>query len=164
VNTSTVEYPESYPDRLRIAGRAVDNVFEPTECLYLRFVSYDPQTGRPDFGDIRCPDQSVNRSKYSEPDDVLWCRQVYLKEQGFGSFFVSQIPPLLRDGKGQEIGFRVEHDPVIESIVDLENYSHSEVRAHNQTGRQRKVSKLIKTMFQQSIAEALSVLKLPRAI
>lgn len=155
------DYPEDYPDRLRINGRECDDIFNPTEKLYIRLRSVDPRTDRPDFGDIHCPGQSVNREKYSEPEDVLWRNSEFLSQYGFGYFTVAQVPEKILDGKGREVFFHVVHDPVFESDIELENYSHSEVRASNETGRAKSVSGLIKTVFRQTIAEQITVLRVP---
>lgn len=163
-NISMPEYPETYPQRLRINGRGLDNTFEPDERLYVRLMNIDQETNQLDFGDIRCPDQSVNRGKYSIPQDVLWCKSQYLNDSGYGFFSVKQVPTSLKDGTGQVVYFFVEHDPIKEDDKYLENYSHSEVRAYQNGERQKKVSRHIKIIFRQTIAELVSVLCLPQRV
>lgn len=161
MNISKLEYPNGYPERLRPLGKAIDSKFDPNEELYLRFLQVSPITGRPDFGEIRCPDLSVNRSKYSAPEDVLWSSFTYLMHWGIGSLRVHQATFDLFGGDGIVIKFLVEHDPVLGSEEFPENYSHCEVRAYKLGVRRPALPAKVKLEFRQRIAESIVKLKDP---
>jgi hypothetical protein len=161
VSISKLEYPNGYPDRLRANGRSLDNKFTSDERLFLRIHRISPNTEKPEFSDIRCPDLSVNRSKYSDPEDVLWSKFVYLVDWGIGSLTVGQATFGLPSGDGVVIDFKVEHDPVAASNEAPENFSHCEIRAYKLGQRRPKVSNALKSEFRQRIAEAVEVLQAP---
>ena len=123
--------PISTPERLLQQGRAIDPEFAPGESLYLR---YSPQIEATEdlpasAMAIRFPDFSVNRGKYSEPEDVLipnW------PDFGIAAFRVRDVPTSV-SGRGIVYEFKVEHDP-----LEL-NYAHSEVRTYKDGKRRREV-------------------------
>jgi len=161
VSISAADDLDSYPERLLINGRGLDAHFETTEVLYIRFLSVDSTTGRPSEADFRAPDLSVNRGKYSEPQDVLWGKWDFLSDWGYGSMTVSQVPGSLCDGAGLTTDFRVEHDPIAGTAEQRENYSHSEIRAYKHGERSKKLPGTVKLKFRRRIAEAIAVLKQP---
>src|SRR5215469_9455340 len=65
--------PPEYPRELLCNGRDPDQVFTPDENLYYRVENFDIQ-GKVPVEQIRCPDTSVNRGKYSQPKHVLYAQ------------------------------------------------------------------------------------------
>jgi hypothetical protein len=118
------------PRRLRRRGRPIDPEFTATELLYLRCRKVSIRSGQlPDLAVIRFPDQSVNRSKYSKPSDVLipdpgnasaknW---IYW---GILAFEVGAVPSEVKDGQFGACKVKVEHDPL------GHNYAHTEIRMY----------------------------------
>jgi hypothetical protein len=135
----------------------LDDKFSSDERLFLRFPHLSLRTGKPEFSDIRCPDLSVNRSKYSNPEDVLWAKFVFLVDWGIGSIPVGQATFSLLAVDAATVDFWVEHDPVAASSEFPENFSHCEVRAFKLGQRRPKVSNTLKIKFRQRIAEAIDV-------
>src|SRR3954447_12309055 len=138
-------------------GRPLDPVFEPNEDLYYRISVQGGVGEHPEGVDIRIPEDSVNRGKYSEPDDVLYPSYFSL---GIATFKVSAIPSpkIFTDDQGitREYSLKVEHDPY------EDNYAHSEVRAFREDVRVQhssKIPKTIKSVFRQLMAEAMTICK-----
>ena len=112
-----------------------------------------------DVAAIRFPDQSVNRSKYSRPYDVL------LPETGneaskqwiyFGAltFSVGSVPACLREGDREICNFIVAHDPL------EHNYAHSEIQACVRGVRithKKKISKANRKRFRLAIMSQAAV-------
>ena len=105
-----------------------DNLFALDEPLYLRI---DPAYFPREYADInevplnevRFPDFSVNRGKYSIPEDVL---RPNWPKCGIATFQVQDVPQSLPHPSGSLIyNFRVEHVP------ELNNYSHSDSKFPN---------------------------------
>jgi hypothetical protein len=145
-----------------ISGREADQVFEPGELLYIRFADVDGD-GRPAGADIRCPDLSVNREKYSNAEDVLAAEYPKFKDFGYGSFRVDQIPKVILDGLKVEIAQRVEHDPTQPPRTPDENYSHCEIRSYKDEIRKTpKVSDSVRKQFRIRLAESIDVIRRPK--
>jgi hypothetical protein len=135
--------------------RPVDIEFDPSEDLYYRcrveHVAGDrllPQA-------IRFPDFSVNRSKYSEPEDVLI--PAY-SNWGISAFKVGDLPPEQQtDSTTPVYSWQVVHDPI------EDNYSHSEVRSYK-NGTYSKtldVPKTMKKFFRQVLSDRAHIIKTP---
>ncbi len=75
------------PDEMKREGRPIDPVFESEEDLYIRFSSVVGK--KPNISRIQCPDQSVNRSKYSEAE---WVLLPTFSDWGYGVFKIGDIP------------------------------------------------------------------------
>lgn len=136
-------------------GRPVDPVFEPSELLYYRISVKGIVGSRPEGIDIRLPEDSVNRGKYSEAEDVLYPNHFHL---GIAQFLVSAIPPprVFTDQQGDTRTYelKVEHDP------HADNYAHSEIRAFREglrVQRSGKIPVVLKSEFRQLIAEAMVI-------
>lgn len=138
------------PSRLLRQGREPDPNFLPSERLFRR--------SRPSALDddplfeavITFPDPSVNREKYSLPEDVI------LGYPGFRvfTFRVQDIPRSLDEG-GRAFTFGVEHVP------EDDNYAHSEVRTYCDGERiSKKPPKTVRTKFRLQLAKAMQVLEL----
>ena len=131
-------------------GRPIDPEFLPDELLYYRISVDGPVGSRPEGVDIRLPEDSVNRGKYSEPTDVLYPNYFHL---GVAQFCVDAVPGP-RYFEGREYNLVPEHDP------EKDNYAHSEIRAYRQGERvvhTGKIPKLIKAEFRQLLAEAMVI-------
>lgn len=133
-------------------GRPIDPVFTSNEALYCRIRQTDYVPGS--SLNVRSPDFSVNRSKYSEPEDVLIPKWL---DWGIVAFRVDAIPSSLTSAGGIEYRFEVLHAP------DEDNYAHSEV--HTLKGEQRDpadVPKTVKKVFRQVLSERVWLIKPPQ--
>ena len=136
-------------------GRRVDPYFEPSEKLYRRCQVGHVVAGRILPQAFRSPDFSVNRGKYSEPEDVLIPSY---ERWGIVGFQVKDVPSRVFSGGGAQFEFRVDHDP------EENNYSHSEVRTYK-NGRfdpKLKVARTVKKEFRQRLSDRAIVLKTPK--
>jgi len=139
------------PEEMKREGRPIDPVFESEEDLYIRFSSVVGK--KPSISSIRCPDQSVNRSKYSEAE---WVLLQTFSDWGYGVFKVGDIPDSINREKGDPYDFRVKHDPL------EENYSHSEIRAYVNGARQKQIkNKKVKQYFRMRIIQKTAILGFP---
>jgi hypothetical protein len=131
----------------------IDPYFEPNEALYRRMQpnSY-PITPATMQKLIVFPDCSVNRSKYSQPEDVL--KPEYF-HWGILEFFVQDVPNKLQDGESIS-NFEVVHCPL------EDNYAHSEIRSFK-GGILKEPSKTLKTRFRDEIAKKARVVRAPSA-
>lgn len=143
--------PVDIPDEMHRRGRSPQNNFSLEEDLYIRF---EKVTGdQVAIGPIRCPDQSVNRSRYSEPGWVLLPGHSHW---GFGTFKVQDIPTPMERDAGDPYEFIITHDP------EEENYSHSEIRAFSNGTRFEKIkNKKIKLTFRIQLSQKVQINKLP---
>jgi hypothetical protein len=101
--------------------RSIENNFGSDELLYRRFCPDEVLGDRLAPDSIKFPDWSVNRQKYSQPEDVQFpsgSALVYLC-CGVAGFSVSDIPSKI-DPQGVYT-FVIEHKP------ELDNYAHSEL-------------------------------------
>ncbi|MCP4662813.1 MAG: hypothetical protein GY856_46060 [bacterium] len=110
--------------------------------------------GRIEPTSLASPDFSVNRAKYSEPDDVVLSQP----NCGIASFTVADVPELLLSKEDVEYRFSVEHDPL------ADNYSHSEVRSYERWRRlaPKKPPKAIRTLFRLTLVSKMKILKNPK--
>ena len=140
----------SRPDRMFRRGRPVDDNFDLSEELYYRCQAQhvDGQWLLP--GAIRFPNFSVNRSKYSEPGDVLIPSY---QDWGIATFVVKDLPEPESTDKRTEYEWRVVHDPL------EDNYAHSEVRTFKNDvySENIKVPATIKKKFRQILSERIIV-------
>ena len=148
--TSKVDIPE----RLLRQGRAIDPSFAPDENLYRRYSSLtEPTEDLPasPMG-IKFPAFSVNRGKYSEPEDVLIPRW---PDFGIAAFQVRDVPPSV-PSNGIVYKFKVEHVPC------ECNYAHSEVITYTDRKRRKTVKNIIvKKKFRQILSERTTILRKP---
>lgn len=145
--------------RMQRRSRRPDPEFLPGELLYLRCANsnLDPTDNKRLFADqIKFyPDQSVNRGKYSEQEDVLYPN--YLKF-GIARFQVQHIPSELKSDGGILFQWRMEHRPV------EENYAHSEIWTHKSGEHitNAELPKGIKKQFRQILSEGAEVIEQPK--
>jgi hypothetical protein len=152
------------PERLYRRGRPADQDFELTEELYYRcagsWVEADPvQAGvwRLKSSFIRFPEFSVNRQKYSQPEDVLL--PTY-GDWGVAAFTVGDVPSSVTSPGQTVVDFRVVHVP------EEDNFSHSEVQSFKSNQRVPTSSKIpdaVKSVFRQRLCERAKVIRQPKA-
>lgn len=140
-------------------GRAADHQFTHDENLYMRCETAHVERGRlKSVAGIRFPDQSVNRSRYSKPWDLLVPDRAFERSQnwlflGVIKFAVGAVPETIeRDGK-VVCEFRVEHDP------QENNYAHTELRVYRDGTRigladKNKISKQDRTNYRLEIMKS----------
>ena len=119
------------------SGRTPDDGFERDERLYRRF---DPNRflidGILSPLAFSFPRQSVNRGKYSAPEDVLHpdcCGSTVLTGWRIAMLLVGDVPRHLKSGDGREFLFFLRHAPLTSC------YAHSEMRC-NSGGRNIEAS------------------------
>ena len=150
--------PSQIPDQMRRNGREPDPVFSPYEDLYIRFDKMSGHHVNP--AGISAKNQSVNRSKYSQPKWVLLaCYPSYL-EWGYGSFLVKNIPDNLITPGGVRIDFKVEHEP------EEENYSHSVICPYKEGARYKQIKNKheVKLKFRVKLSQRIKILKEPNIL
>ncbi len=142
------------PERLMRRRRPDDPVFDRGEQLFRRLSLGDVDAaGHVEPSSLQSPDFSVNRGKYSEPDDVVLLHP----KCGIGQFVVADVPESLRSGEGVEFQFSVEHAPMDD------NYSHSEIRSYNHGIRlaPKKPAKSIRTLFRLALVSRMKIMRAP---
>lgn len=147
---------DNRPERMYRDGRPVDDNFDDNEHLYNRFKKEFIDQGKFSPMGVKFPDWSVNREKYSDPEDVLIPDFL---DWGIAQFKVSDIPNTVPSPPQSDVKytFKVKHDPA------EDNYSHSEVRSYKNEEHTRKieVNKTVKKFFRQLIAEKTVIIKQP---
>lgn len=142
------------PKRMFRQDRPVDSEFSPTEDLYHRCLARHVVDKRLLPEAIRFPNFSVNRSKYSEPEDVLIPQY---SQWGVATFQVKDLPPQRSTDTNTTYTWQVVHDPL------EENYAHSEVRTYKNGhySETLDVPKTIKKEFRQVLSDKARIIKLP---
>jgi hypothetical protein len=110
---------DNRPERMFRQARPVDSCFESSEDLYYRCRAEHISDNRLLPQAIRFPDFSVNRSKYSNPEDVL---VPTYSDWGVSAFHVGDLQLEQKTDAHTVYSWQVIHDPL------EDNYSHSEVR------------------------------------
>jgi len=140
------------PEGMHRRGRPIDPLFESSEELYLRFRTV--LNDKPNVSEIRCPNQSVNRAKYSEAE---WVLLPSFLDFGYGAFKVKDVPEKIERPEGNPYRFKVEHDPIDE------NYSHCELRAYVNNIRQNTIqNKQVKLTFRMRISQKTTIIGYPK--
>jgi hypothetical protein len=148
--------PPNYPPELLWNGRQPDQTFGLDEALYYRVPAFD-ERGRVSPQDVTpCPDTSVNRSKYSQPEHVLYARFPRFLGHRVVQFRVRDIPPTLVSGDNEQLSFLIVHDPVMPPVEENENYAHSEIRAFLNGERTVKITNKVKREYRQILADAMN--------
>jgi hypothetical protein len=144
------------PDRMHRRGRAEDPVFSPNELLYRRYVQqhwidgcFAPEGFRFSEGS----GQSVNRQKYSEPEDVLFLDDgTYDDELGVLEFAVRGIPARLpEDGSSAAFEFFPKHVPEELNFAHSEVWCDKEERTGGYVVPNKVVRKLLRTKISQCV-------------
>lgn len=150
-------------ERLKCNDREYDQVFEEDEELYRRFSKRDID----DKGEITktaviFPAFSVNRGKYSKPEDVLFPNY---KKYGIFKFHVEDIRSInAHNINGNNYSFDVEHLPECRSNnhkLQYDNYAHSEVRTYvnGKYDENKNIAKTIKSKFRMELYYRINYIK-----
>jgi hypothetical protein len=130
----------------------IDAIFTPEEMLYRRIEPNAlPISQVTMIRIIPFPDCSVNRSKYSQPQDVLL--PDYLN-WGVLGFAVQYVPKELSASESYS-RFDVVHCPL------SDNYAHSEIRSYKTGTELKEPSKTIKMLFRDEIRKNARVILEP---
>ena len=136
-------------------GRDVDDVFDPLEQLYQRFEA-DALLDRIVLPQaFRFPKQSVNRSKFSIPEWVLFDEEG--RYDGFGvlAYTPANLPKNLSTGDGTKTFlFFPKHDPL------EDNYSHSEI--WHSPNPPHKPNDTIKRQFRNHMSQNSEIVIMPK--
>lgn len=138
-------------------SRIPDPTFDASEALYLRCLRDYVHGDRLLAAGIafpRIPRTSLNRGKYSEPEDVLL--PIYL-DFGVLEIGIHQVPHAATKGDGSEVRIRVDHEP------EPLNYSHSCLNVYDETSEVPRddVSKTIKKKIRGEFARLGRVIRSP---
>jgi hypothetical protein len=114
-------------------GRPEDQGFGDGELLYRRYRREDLVDGKIVDASFRFPRLSVNRSKYSEPEDALFSEDGSFDGLGVLEVRVDVISIRLLDDSGAAFVFYPWHVPLDR------NYSHSEVWCDREQARGEQV-------------------------
>jgi hypothetical protein len=144
---------DEIPKEMYRQGRPPDPNFPPEECLFIRFQKMDG--GKVHISDLRYPDQSANREKYSQPEWILFPLSKF-GDWGYGFIRVREVPPEIPEIRLATAAWnrcQVEHDP------EEENYSHSEIRGYKNairvTNNNRK--KTIEAKFRDELRRKIVI-------
>jgi len=141
------------PDRLRRNGRPEDQEFLPEERLFRRYRREDYLGNQFSGLGFAFPKQSVNRGKYSNPEDVLFSNTDEF--EGWGVlYFRAQDLPLRFPPDVAQYTFYPRHVP------DDEMYPHSEVWCDRlpQTGAYvEPASKSVRKLFRAFMSQRVRV-------
>jgi hypothetical protein len=134
-----------------------DPNFDPNENLYRRYKNEHIPNGQPIAVIIKFPNCSVNRGRYSNPDDVIQYQSPRYLRWGVMAFQVENVPAQLPSSTSPTHTFIVEHTP------REDNFSHSEIRAFRVGNFEslEDLPKLIKKEFRTLLSLAMIILKSP---
>lgn len=139
-------------------GRQVDPEFLPDEFLYLRI--YSAEGERPSAATMSCypgsDGMSVNRSKYSEPRDVLWPNHPQL---GVARISIQQLAECRceqeqRKEETRVFTLRPEHDP---ERGPPENFAHTLVITLDRGNVAKSIGREAKKLMKQALATRFTV-------
>ena len=146
------------PERLKQNNRPAIQQFDPQERLFQRFDKLIEEGGHLYPAQVHFPDFSVNRERFSKPEDVLL--PIYLK-WGIVAFKVKDIPDkkIVNEGAEEETIYSF----IIVHIPQSDNYAHSEVRTEkNGVYKKGKIkNKDVKRYFRYKLSEKLKTLRYP---
>ncbi len=137
---------------LPASGQVPDPEFEASERLFRRIHPDHFVSGILTDAFLPFPSFSVNREKYSRPDDILREHPQF----GIAAFAVGDIPQKLDAEPGQVFEFGVEHVPL------PDNYAHSEVHSYL-AGTKAKPPRIVRKRFRDLLRRRTVVLKEPVA-
>jgi hypothetical protein len=132
-------------------GRPEDPDFSQDEALYQRYLKDHLIDGFFSPAGVRCPKQSVNRGKYSEPEDVVFSETALYAGWGVLHYLVRDLNPALGDNPA--FSFFPKHDPLDD------NYAHSEIWADRipPTGGCVTPSKTAKMAFRAHLSQRVRI-------
>ena len=124
-------------------GRPLAQEFAEEEPLYLRYGCEDFAENQLQYSAVRFPQMSVNRGRFSEPEDVLFSEEGKFDGLGVLELRVADIPKRLEQDNGPAYVFFMHHAPL------EDNYAHSEICSARdpETASPRSPSATVKTKF-----------------
>lgn len=147
------------PERLKQNNSPAVQEFDSQKRLFQRFDKIIEKGGHLYPAQVRFPDFSVNRERFSEPEDVLL--PIYLN-WGIVAFKVEDIPDEKVTGEGTSK--ETVYSFIIVHVPEPDNYSHSEVRTKKNGVYNKKLrieSKEVKRYFRYKLSERLKTLRAP---
>ncbi|MFZ0052557.1 MAG: hypothetical protein WAK96_12350 [Desulfobaccales bacterium] len=122
------------------------------EGLYIRFQSVE--RNEVPISEIKFPDQSLNRARYSE---AHWVLIPIFHNWGYGIIKVRDVPREISLPSGKTNTCRIEHAP------EEENYSHCEVRAYKNGMRvnNNNKDKQLGLKFRENFRRKIEISKYP---
>jgi hypothetical protein len=133
-------------------GRPREPVFSPQELLFRRYSSEHWVDGKFVAVGFKFPKQSVNRERFSQPEDVLFSDSGEFNGWGVLEFHVSDVPLHISFAQGL-VSFFVKHSPYDD------NYAHSEIWSDkdNSSGESLDLSSAVKKQFRTILAQRVKV-------
>jgi hypothetical protein len=117
------------PEHLLRNGRPEDQAFDADELLYRRYIREHLHNDKIVDAHFDFPRTSVNRGKYSQPEDVLFSENGQFERWGVLEFPVSGIPAILQDAQGERFVCFPAHAPLDS------NYGHTEIACERERQR-----------------------------
>jgi hypothetical protein len=133
-------------------GRPEDQHFDLAEMLYRRYLNVHWEGNRIVDAHFSFP-PSVNREKYSRPEDTLFSDVGRFNGWGVLEFATKHVPTRLEDAAGTGFAFFPRHVP------EDENYSHSEIwcEREQQRGETADPSPTAKKKFRAMLSQQVRV-------
>lgn len=153
---------QTYRDRVHRNGREVDQSFDPEESLFRRFPKAGLLHGKPvaltTISFAADSGISVNRSKYSEPQDVLepdCCNGVYRPECVVLDIHNCELPQEIAatDNTGRVFRFRMVHRPGDTCFAHSEVWCNQQGDVHQ---AYEEPPKHVKNLFRGEVARQLA--------
>jgi len=135
-------------------GRAPDDALDATELFYRRYSLAHFVEGHVLPQSISFPKPSFNRSKYSNPEDVLHvdcCNGKELSGWGVVESAVADLCISRESGDKQKLTLYPKHVPLPTC------YAHSELWCQSETSNDVKPSQSVKEKFRIELSRALKV-------
>jgi hypothetical protein len=129
-----------------------DPNFSPDELTFRRYISDDFEGENFKPPRFSFP-PSLNRQRYSEPEDVIFSETGEFDEHGVLECQVAQLSITVRDDRNTDYSFVPVHRP------EENNYSHSEMWADCMQTRNRtdRPSKVARKKYRTIVSKRLSV-------
>ncbi|MCD6183171.1 MAG: hypothetical protein J7K01_02595 [Thermovirga sp.] len=143
------------PSYLKRNGRPLDNIFLDEEQLFYRVEDAIIEDGKIPPATIKFPNTSMNREKYSEPEDVLEGKSGHSVYKMKASQARCTHQTDGGDGRITAYDLKPVHDPV------EDNYSHTELRLFKNNENRHvtgRVSSNVKREFRNELLRVLSPL------
>lgn len=144
--------PRERPPRMMRNGRPAEQQFKPEELMYRRYVEDDFEGGY--FRPTRFSfPPSLNRQRFSEPEDVIFSETGEFDEYGVLECSVAELSVRIVDDHKREFAFVPVHRP------EETNYSHSEMWADciQTAKRVEEPSKITKKLYRTLVSERFKV-------
>lgn len=143
------------PEAMLRKGREPDQDFPLEEDLYIRFQR--TEGNEVPISEIKFPDQSLNRARYSE---AQWILIPIYQNWGYGTIRVRDVPKEISIPSGKTNTCQIEHAP------EEKNYSHCEIRAYKNGMRvnNNNKDKRLGLRFREDFRRKIEISKYPEMI